>query len=121
MWIFFDFTDKLGKDREGIFMDKKALVDKLQKEGYSVTLEGNVPMFTLSKELSIEQIKKLLEKYDYTASFGYRKAVGSVKTVEKPAKVQKEKTIQITEEEEAPLFVNMPDFQTETDGQYSLF
>ena len=52
-------------------MDKKALVEKLQKEGYGVTLEGNVPMFTLSESVSIENIKEVLKKYDYVLKYNY--------------------------------------------------
>ena len=82
-------------------MDKKALVEKLQKEGYSVTLEGNVPMFALSESVSIENIKEVLKEYDYVASFGYRKSTNSGTKLEKTPKKQ--------------------NFQTEEDGQYSLF
>ena len=106
-------------------MDKKALVEKLQKEGYNVTLEGNVPMFTMSETLSVEKIKELLKKYDYAASFGYRKAAG---IDEKPAKTSKKKEVKQeetdevrTENDTSEWMLGMSDFQAENDGQYSLF
>ena len=106
-------------------MDKKALVEKLQKEGYSVTLEGNVPMFALSETLSAETIKELLKKYDYEASFGYRKVSGSD---EKAVKSSKKKEVKVEEAKEERIekdtsewMLGMSDFQAENDGQYSLF
>jgi len=98
-------------------MDKKTLVDKLQKEGYAVTLEENVPMFTMTDGLTPEKIKKLLQKYDYVASFGYRKVTGKADTIAGSIKEKTEKNtiLEIVEEDV------LPEFQTETDGQYSLF
>ena len=127
-------------------MDKKALVEKLQKEGYNVTLEGNVPMFVLTETLSLEKIKELLKKNDYVASFGYRKVAGSSDKVTKASKKtsaqpenekdrlkvadmdqEKEEAVLVEEtnvehiEDTSEWMLGMSDFQAENDGQYSLF
>ena len=62
-------------------MEKSNVVEQFQKEGYRVVLENNVPMFTLSIEEDVAELRKKLRAKGYGASFGYRKVAGMEETV----------------------------------------